>query len=144
MAAIYDDLNHQTEPGAPVVTTNRDYDLQQIAKKTPGQLIGIAIMAVMHLKFGYTQPLLIQSIMPLKGLLFDDKIVQIWIFGKPATGKLARPFKEGGMMQALQEANETSNDAIANDTTTGTTTARITEISEEEEKKIKKESKKDL
>ena len=101
-------------------------------------------MAVMHLKFGYTQPLLIQSIMPLKGLLFDDKIVQIWIFGKPATGKLARPFKEGGMMQALQEANETSNDAIANDTTTGTTTARITEITEEEEKKIKKESKKDL
>lgn len=136
-------MHQQTEPGTPVVTTNRDYDLQQIAKKTPGQLIGIAIMAVMHLKFGYTQPLLIQSIMPLKALLFDDKIVQLHIFGKPATGKLARPFKEGGMMQALQEANEASNEAIvANDT--GSTTARITEITDEEEKKIKKESKKDL
>lgn len=34
-------------------------------------------MAVMHLKFGYTQPLLIQSIMPLKGLLMDEPIIQI-------------------------------------------------------------------
>jgi hypothetical protein len=65
-----------------VVTTNRDYDLQQISKKAPGQLIGLLIMGVMHLKFGYTQPLLIQSIMPLKSLLMDDQIVQIWIFGK--------------------------------------------------------------
>ena len=80
----------QTEPGAPVVTTNRDYDLQQIAKKTPGQLIGIAIMAVMHLKFGYTQPLLIQSIMPLKALLMDDEILQIHLFGKP--GELLFPY----------------------------------------------------
>ena len=61
----------------------------------------------------------------------------------PATGKLARPFKAGGMMAALQQANEASNDGIvANDT--DSTTARITEITEEEEKKIKKEGKKDL
>lgn len=39
-------------------------------------------MAVMHLKFGYTQPLLIQSIMPLKGLIMDDPLVNIWIYGK--------------------------------------------------------------
>lgn len=46
------------------------------------------------------------------------------------------------MMQALQEANEASNDAtLQNETTTG---ARITEITDEEEKKMKKESKKDL
>lgn len=59
-----------------------------------------------------------------------------------ATGKLARPFKVGGMMQALNEANEASNDAIVADNTTG---ARITEIiDEKDDKQTKVESKKDL
>jgi len=33
-------------------------------------------MGVMHLKFGYTQPLLLQSIMPLKSL-YDNPEVQV-------------------------------------------------------------------
>lgn len=122
-----------------MVTTVRDYDLQQIAKNTPGQLIGLAIMGVMHLKFGYTQPLLIQSIMPLKSL-YDNPIVKIHILGKDATGDLKRPFKAApGLMSALSEAQNAGNDT-ATPVTAGE--PKIKEITEDEAKKV--EAKKDL
>lgn len=122
-----------------MVTTVRDYDLQQIAKNTPGQLIGLAIMGVMHLKFGYTQPLLIQSIMPLKSL-FDNPIVKIHILGKEATGDLERPFKAApGLMSALTEAQNAGNDTA---TPVAAGEPKIKEITEEEAKKV--EAKKDI
>ena len=53
------------------------------------------MMGFLHLYMKYTQPLFIQGIMALKGL-YDAKLIQIHIFGKPATGDLKRPFKAGG------------------------------------------------
>lgn len=50
----------------------------------------------MHFKLGYTNPLVMQSILPLKSL-YEQKIVQIHVFGKPAVGDLKRPFKAAGM-----------------------------------------------
>lgn len=41
----------------------------------------------------YTQPLLIQSIMPLKSL-YDSKILKIHVLGQPAVGDLKRPFAQ--------------------------------------------------
>lgn len=64
------------------------------------------------------------------------------LFRFPATGKLARPFKAGGMMQALNEANTASNDAIVADNTTGATITEI--VDEKADKKTKVEGKKDL
>lgn len=58
--------------------------------------LGIAMMAVMHGYFRYTQPLFIQALMGLKGL-YDAKLVAIYILGKPAEGDLARPFKVPSM-----------------------------------------------
>ena len=58
--------------------------------------LGIAMMAVMHGYFRYTQPLFIQALMGLKGL-YDAKLVAIYILGKPADGDLARPFKAPSM-----------------------------------------------
>lgn len=39
-----------------MTTTHRDYDLAEISKSIRGVLMGIAIMAVMHLYMGYTNP----------------------------------------------------------------------------------------
>lgn len=50
------------------------------------------MMAFMHLYMKYTNPLLIQSVLPVKSAL-EQNIVQIHVFGKPASGDLKRPFK---------------------------------------------------
>jgi hypothetical protein len=54
------------------------------------------MMAFMHLYMKYTNPLLIQSILPFKSAL-EQNIVQIHVFGKPAAGDLKRPFKVASM-----------------------------------------------
>ena len=43
----------------------------------------------------YTQPLLLQSLLPIKGL-FEGNIAKVHVFGKPAVGELKRPWKAGG------------------------------------------------
>ena len=58
---------------------------------------GIAMMAVMHGYFKFTQPLFVQALMGLKGL-FDAKPVAIHILNKPATGDLKRPFTTPSLM----------------------------------------------
>ncbi|SCV74522.1 BQ2448_7551 [Microbotryum intermedium] len=82
----------QQEPGAQVTTTNRDYDLSEVSKAVRSVLIGIAFMSFMHGYLKYTQPLFIQAIMGIKGL-YDSKILQLHILGRPATGDLKRPFE---------------------------------------------------
>lgn len=80
------------EEPRPVTTTNMDYDKQQLRQLIKGQLMGVGMMAVMHLYFKYTNPLMIQSVIPLKSAL-EANLVKIHVFGKPATGDLQRPFK---------------------------------------------------
>lgn len=85
-----------------VTTTNHKYDIDQMKALYKGQLMGVGMMGVMHLYFGYTNPLLIQSIIPLKGA-FEGNMIKIHLFGQPATGDLKRPFKAAaGFMSALQ------------------------------------------
>lgn len=81
----------QEEP-KPVTTTIMDYDLSQLRQLFKSQLTGLAFMAFMHLYLQYTNPLLIQSILPVKSAL-EAKLVKIHVFGQPATGELERPFK---------------------------------------------------
>jgi len=74
--------------------------------------MGVGMMGFMHLYMKYTNPLLIQSIIPLKGA-FEGNLVKIYLFGEPAVGDLKRPFKAGGgIMGALQGGN---GNAIASD-----------------------------
>jgi hypothetical protein len=57
----------------------------------------------MHLYFKYTNPLLIQSIIPVKGA-FEGNLVKIHVLGKPASGDLKRPWKaNSGFMGAMQQ-----------------------------------------
>ncbi|KAI9714725.1 MAG: hypothetical protein M1820_000014 [Bogoriella megaspora] len=89
-------MGSQEEPKS-VTTTVHAYDLTQLKSLFKGQLMGVGMMAVMHLYFKYTNPLLIQSIIPLKGAL-ESNLVKVHIFGVPASGDLKRPWKQGGMM----------------------------------------------
>jgi len=93
-----------------VTTTVHAYDLQQLRALFKAQLMGVGMMGVMHLYMKYTNPLLIQSIIPLKGA-FEGNLVKIHLFGQPAAGDLKRPFKAaGGFMSALQGGNDVQSD----------------------------------
>lgn len=85
-----------------VTTTIHAYDIAQMKSLYKAQLMGVGMMAVMHLYFKYTNPLLIQSIIPLKSA-FEGSEVAIHLFGKPAVAELKRPFKAPpGLLSSLQ------------------------------------------
>lgn len=93
----------ETEPKA-VVTTVKEYDLQQVDTQIKGVFQALAMMGFMHLYMKYTNPLVMQSISGIKGAL-ESNIMQIHLFGTPATGDLKRPFKQApGLMAALTGA----------------------------------------
>ncbi|RFU24161.1 hypothetical protein B7463_g12181, partial [Scytalidium lignicola] len=93
-----------------VTTTVHKYDLDQVKALFKSQAMGVLMMAVMHLYFKYTNPLLIQSILPLKSA-FESNEIKIHIFGKPPIGDLKRPFKAAqGLMSALGGAAAQSQD----------------------------------
>lgn len=75
-----------------VTTTIQEYDQNQLGAAYKGQLTGVAMMAFMHLYLNYTNPLLIQSIIPVKSA-FEGNLVKVHLFGKPAVGELKRPWK---------------------------------------------------
>lgn len=92
-----------TEEGKLVTTTIHAYDLDQLRSAFRGQLMGVAIMAFMHLYMKYTNPLMIQSILPVKSAL-ESNLVKIHIYGQAASGDLKRPFKQAaGFMSAMQQ-----------------------------------------
>ncbi|KAI1812713.1 inorganic phosphate transport PHO88 [Poronia punctata] len=98
-----------TEEPKLVTTTVQAYDTQQIKASFRSQLTGLAMMGFMHLYMKYTNPLLIQSIIPLKGA-FESNLVKIHLFGQPASGDLKRPFKQAaGFMSAMQNGTAQSD-----------------------------------
>lgn len=93
-----------------VTTTVHKYDSDQMKALYKAQLMGVGMMAVMHLYFKYTNPLMIQSIIPLKGA-FEGNMVKIHLFGQPATGDMKRPFKApAGLMSSLQGGASATQD----------------------------------
>lgn len=61
-------------------TTIRDYDLDMVRKGRHSQLGSILAMAYFHLKRGYLQPLVLQTVMGFVSLA-KDPLVQIHLFG---------------------------------------------------------------
>jgi hypothetical protein len=92
-----------------VATTVKAYDLQKLRELYKAQLMGVGMMAVMHIYFKYTNPLLIQSIIPLKGA-FEGNLVKVHLLGEPATGDLARPWKAAGGMMGAMSGGEIKTD----------------------------------
>ncbi|KAI1164743.1 putative phosphate transporter [Nemania serpens] len=98
-----------SEEGKLVTTTVQAYDAQQIKAAFRSQLMGIGMMGFMHIYMKYTNPLVIQSIIPFKSAI-EANLVQIHLFGKPAIGDLKRPFKQAaGFMSSLQGATTQSD-----------------------------------
>ncbi|CAF9933401.1 hypothetical protein IMSHALPRED_009342 [Imshaugia aleurites] len=83
-----------------ITTTVHSYDLQQLKGMYKSQLMGVGMMGFMHLYMKYTNPLLIQSIIPLKGA-FEGNLIKIHLFGQPAIGDLKRPWKSAGGMMGM-------------------------------------------
>jgi hypothetical protein len=79
-----------------ITTTVQDYDTTQVKSGVKAAFMGVGMMGVMHLYFGYTQPLLVQSIMPIKNIL-ESKVAKIHLLGKEPVGELKRPWKTGGL-----------------------------------------------
>ena len=98
-----------SEEGKLVTTTIHAYDIQQLRTAFRGQLMAVAMMGFMHLYMKYTNPLLIQSIIPVKSL-FESNLIKIHLYGQPASGELKRPFKAaGGFMGAMQNGQAQSD-----------------------------------
>ncbi|KAK5997730.1 Phosphate metabolism protein PHO88 [Cladobotryum mycophilum] len=90
-----------SEEGKLVTTTIQAYDSAQLKQAFRSQLMGVAMMAFMHIYMKYTNPLVIQSIIPVKSAL-ESNLAKIHIFGQPASGDLKRPFKAAqGFMGAM-------------------------------------------
>ena len=101
-----------TEEGKLVTTTVQAYDSGKLKELFRSQLMGVAMMGFMHLYMKYTNPLLIQSIIPLK-TAFESNLVKIHIFGQPASGDLKRPFKQsGGLMGGMQGPAQSDKKAV--------------------------------
>lgn len=83
-----------------VTTTVMEYDNQQVQAAYKQQMMGMAMMGFMHLYLKYTNPLLIQSLIPIKGAL-EGNLTKVHIFGKPAVGELKRPWKSGGGLMGM-------------------------------------------
>lgn len=93
-----------------VVTTVKDYDLQQVNAQIKSIFTSMAMMGFMHIYMKYTNPLFMQSVTAVKSAC-EANIVKIHLFGTPATGDLKRPFKAApGFMQALSGAQDIKTD----------------------------------
>lgn len=101
-----------SEEGKLVTTTIHAYDTQQVRAAFRSQLMGVAMMGFMHLYMQYTNPLLIQSIIPTKSA-FESNLAKIHLFGQPASGDLKRPFKQAqGFMSAMQGQTQDDKKAV--------------------------------
>lgn len=94
-----------------VVITVKDYDLGQVNSAVKGIFTSLAMTGFMHLYMKFTNPLIMQSISPLKGAL-ESNIVKIHLFGTPASGDLKRPFKAAPSLLAsfTGQGGETKTD----------------------------------
>jgi len=80
--------------------TVQEYDLTEWKNQFKQTLIPLAIITGLHLYAGFTQPLIIQTLLPWKNL-YSTPIVQIYLLGKPAEGANARPFKKPNPFEGL-------------------------------------------
>ncbi|KAK9727618.1 phosphate transporter (Pho88) [Basidiobolus ranarum] len=80
------------EEPVPITTTYCDYDNEELLKIVKQTFISLAILTFVHLKWGYVQPLFLQTFMPFKSL-FENKVFKIYFFNKRAEGELKRPWK---------------------------------------------------
>ncbi|KAI8885876.1 hypothetical protein K501DRAFT_178950 [Backusella circina FSU 941] len=93
-------LSGETSTPQTITTTIRDYDVDQMNQFIKSTLTSVVIISIMHFKFHFTQPLLMQSIMPIKNLLaHKEALIHLW--GDAPEGNLARPFVADNPLSAI-------------------------------------------
>ncbi|KAJ2013089.1 hypothetical protein GGI06_003934, partial [Coemansia sp. S85] len=131
--------------GAPrIETTFCRYDLGEVAKLQKSSLFTIAIVAFMHFKFGYIQPLILQTLLPMLNL-YKSQLFQIHILGKPAVDSLKRPWTPENPFAALTGGAASTTDVAAtdNDSDAGAAAASSSAASSPEASGAKGKSKKE-
>lgn len=98
-----------TEPPKKQRMSIRDYDMGEVNKQLQQSLIGLVFMSVLHLWFGLTQPLILQSIMPWKAFLFMP-LVKVHFWGQKAEGDLKRPWKAPSLFDQVAEEKPKDKD----------------------------------
>ncbi|CEG76653.1 hypothetical protein RMATCC62417_11515 [Rhizopus microsporus] len=96
-------------PDQLVNTTVMEYDINEVKKSMKQSFVGIALIAFIHLKFGYIQPLLVQSILGFKTFLMT-KEARLHIWGAKATGDLRRPFRIEAPFGLVSEKKQPKTD----------------------------------
>ncbi|KAI8970468.1 inorganic phosphate transporter Pho88 [Mycotypha africana] len=87
-----------------------DYDIDQVKKQMKQSFTGVPVIAFLHLKFGYVQPLLIQSVMAFK-TFFMSKESRIHFFGgNTSRGELRRPFRIEAPFNMVSEKKQPKTD----------------------------------
>ncbi|KAI7904709.1 inorganic phosphate transporter Pho88 [Cokeromyces recurvatus] len=89
--------------------TVKDYDVNEVNKSIKQSAIGILMIAFLHFKMGYIQPLLVQSILGFKTFLLT-KEARIHIWGSPASGDLRRPFRIDAPFGMVNEKKQPRTD----------------------------------
>ncbi|KAJ1863171.1 phosphate transporter (Pho88) [Coemansia sp. RSA 2703] len=117
----YDDPTPGSDQGR-IKTTVAKYDLGELSKLQKSTLFTVAIVGFMHFKFGYIQPLILQSLLPLLNL-YKNQLFQIYVLGKPAVDSLQRPWVPENPFAALTGAANTANPAVTSSSTTAATVA---------------------
>ncbi|KAJ3160458.1 hypothetical protein HDU86_000792 [Geranomyces michiganensis] len=99
---VYEEAKNPMDPSnvEKHVTTVRDYDVKKIVEIARSQAVSLGMIALMHFKFGYVRPLLLQSVLGLKSL-YEAQLVQVHVLGRPAAGELARPWKVASPLAGL-------------------------------------------
>lgn len=83
-----------------ITTTIKDYDVDQLKQFIQSTMTSVLIISVMHFQFKFTQPLLMQSIMPIKNLItHKEALIHLW--GDAPEGPLARPFVADNPLSGL-------------------------------------------
>ncbi|KAJ1994840.1 phosphate transporter (Pho88) [Dimargaris cristalligena] len=98
--------------GQDVETTFRDHDLAEVDKQMKSVAITMAMLGFMNYKWGFIQPLFLQSVLPLK-TFFTSNLVKIHLFHKAAVGDLTRPWKAENPFEKLTQAAGANNDTTA-------------------------------
>ncbi|KAJ2510632.1 phosphate transporter (Pho88) [Coemansia sp. RSA 1939] len=146
-ALEYDDATPGNQ-GERVVTTNVKHDLAEIAKLQKSTLLTVGIVVFMHFKFGYIQPLILQTLLPLLNM-YKNPLFQIHILGKPAADDLKRPWLPANPFAALGGGNANANANASSEITegaqagasSGNDSASDSESSSSKKKETKREEK---
>lgn len=128
------------EPKTERITVE-DYDNRELFKMLQSTVFGAFLLILIHIWLGALQPLIFQSILPLK-TLFTSNLFQIYVLKKKAEGKLERPWKEPSPLAGLFDMPSEEGANAQNNDEEPTGIVELEDDDEEDEDKAEKETEK--